>query len=321
MDDGVNERRMRRIGIAALLGLAGCGKAAVVLEPAAAGAGTPAAAIAAAERGVIPLALPISRVTVTRVPPAAGAPGAPPAYRVAVVPTAGPLRFQAAPYRDFVSRNVLAIRTTENGMVPINVGNTFTDETATRIGQVGAVVAMVARVAAGGPVPAAAVAPPPRQDPCARAELPEFFVDVTGQGVLDGRPRPVPRAEGCFTWSLSREGAAVPGDGSITRAEFAALLEGPEGRTARFWPVPACMTVRFTVQRDGSAEMVSASMTAADPARVHLFPLPEAGTLNLHPVCGADLTDKPFDRWGAVFQSLAAIDAQVQAVGKAAETP
>ncbi len=312
--------RPRIAALASILGLTACGKAAVVLDPPAGspGSATPVA-IAAAQAGAVPVALPISRITVLRQRPDGEAGQRPASYRVTVVPTAGAVRFQAAAYQDFTSRNVLAIRTVENTQVPVSVGNTFTDETATRIGQIGSVIAAVVRTGVVGPLTFGPNAQT-RQGRCVGSDLPDFFIDLAGSGQLSGTDRPVPDSAGCFSWSLSVVPGSASPSGSITRAEFQALLGSAQGRTARFWPVPTCLTVKLTVTATGvAAPVIASTMTVADPDRVHLYPLPEAGTLAMHPVCGADLTDKPVDRWGAVFAALSAIDTQAQAIAKAAE--
>ncbi|NKC31190.1 hypothetical protein [Falsiroseomonas selenitidurans] len=305
-----------RAGLLPLLALAGCGQSAVVLEPQ--GPVTaPADAVAAAEQGSLPIALPITRLAVSRDRAPGAAAGS---YRIAALPTPGSLRFRARPYQDLASRNVLAISTLENTAIPLTVGNTFTDQTVTRINQIGSVVATGLRLG-GGLLSADRVTPPARQQgPCAAVALPDFYIDLAGPAMIGAEPRSVPDSGDCYRWSVTRAGPPVTADGSITRVEFAALLQQPQARKAAYWPVPTCMSVRLEIRGSRAATPdVLATLTVIDPDRVQLFPLPEEGTLALHPVCGADVTNKPVDRWSSAFGALSALDAQIQAIGKAAQ--
>lgn len=320
------QHSIRRMAVLATgVALAGCGSAAVVMEPVpAAGTGSFAQSLAAAERGAIPLAVPISRLTVRQQARQPNAPAGPAQYELASVWIESTLRFRVAPYQDVFSQNVLAITTEKNTAVPLTVGNTFTDQTVQRITDAGQVVGAVVGLASGarpaGAAGAAAAPPPGRRDGCSDAVLPAFFIDLDRAALLDGVPRAVPGANGCFTWSLERSGPAGGADGSVSRADFRAFLEQPAARRARAFPVPSCLPVRLTVRRRGmQGEAFAATVTAADPDRLLLYPVPENGRIAMHPNCGADLTNQAVDRWATAFQALSEINTQIQAIGKAAD--
>lgn len=301
--------------LAVLPVIAGCGQHGVTFMPP---APTPAAAADAASNGAVPIALPVTRLALQRVRTEAGGgaaaqPRSPPTYRVLPLPRESSQRFLVAPYSNFLSRNELTVTRVENTAVPTAVGNTFTDLTAARVQQIGGVIVQLARIA----VTAGALRVRPTGQ-CAGAELPDFHVDLNTLAALN-RSNVAVDDKGCFLMDIRRTDTGEP-EGSITRQELSALIEA-NARRAAFWPVPACATVQLTVRRPDDQTAFSSEHRIAHPDRVLLYPLPRKGRLSLHPVCGADLTDAPTDRWQAVFDTLTEIDKQVTAVSKALNPP
>src|SRR6202043_4261307 len=74
----------------------------------------------------------------------------------------------------------------------------------------------------------------------------------------------------------------------------------------RVWPVPACLKVSVTVTAKDSST-TTGQMTVVDPDFLSLMPVPNKGKIAMHPICGADITNSPEDRWGTIFDSMTAI--------------
>jgi hypothetical protein len=307
-----------------LLALAGCGQAQIRLEPlkdAAAPQDPVGAAIAAAQAGAVPVALPYSRIAITPAAPsekpsgaqpsAAGAKAKPAAlYQVSVLPRPGPHRYNVAGVNDLLSRNALGVTHVENTDLAQSVSNSFTDQTVTRIQQIGAVVGFAVKAGAGLLSFAPASTAGSGQSNCA---LPALAIDVTS---TDARSGTVTSQDGSciYNWSLIVAGA--PAAGTVTHAELDAQLAA-KPRPVRFWPVPACATAQLTIMGGGLVGgMLDATVQIADPDRVRLYPLPEKGKIALHPVCGADIADTPVDRWQTAFDAISELNKQVEAVAK-----
>lgn len=296
--------------------LTGCGDPGVYFDPPPAVGGDVAAAVKAAKDGAVPVVLPASRIAVARAKPQAdGKPAPGDEYEVTVVPRPGERRYLVRPLNNLASQNVLTVEYVEGTEVVKTVKNSFTDLTAKRVEQVASGVTSVLGVAARTGLLIAS-----SSSPCAGATLPALFLDVTKSPDVP-QSGTVPDSGDCFSWTLRLSDAAQePPADSITTEQFAALVADQKDKSVRFWPVAVCRDVTFTLNRQGMDKpALQVRRTIADPSRLRLFPLPAAGKIAMHPVCGADFSDTPIDRWQAVVDTLSAIDKQVQSVGKKLE--
>lgn len=293
------------------LALVGCGTPAVILEaPPRVAEGSPAlpATAKAAAAGAVPVTLPVSRIVVSPAKQGANA-----QYEVAVVPVPGPHRFNVRPVNDLWSQNVLAVEYVQGTSVPKTVSNKFTDLTAKRVEQAGGIIASFVGVAKLG----IASAGSGTSRGCDGQALPMVYLDVTGPLDGVGKGGEVPGTAGCFSWHLAPVEATPNVAGTLPVAEFASHAAATDGAASRFWPVSVCREVNLTIMRAGQAEAtLQVRTTVADPDRLQLFPLPQNGKLAMHPVCGADLTDSPGDRFQAFTDALTALGKQAEAVGK-----
>jgi hypothetical protein len=233
-------------------------------------------------------------------------------YVVAITPQESALTLRATATNNFFSKNQLGVSKVANTDIPITITNQFTDQTASRIQAIGSVVATV--------LPLAAAAAPPVGGyvlPVCKTDDPSGFTFIAGSlSDLD-----VPQMLGCFTYTISKTG--VHQADTITRQQFIDRYVADSQTPRRIWPVASCLDVTLTVRRAGAAQqatpILETPLRIIDPGYIRLLPLPEQGKIAMHPVCDADVSDNPIDRWQAGFDSLTAIVQQVQAVQKAAK--
>ena len=221
-----------------------------------------------------------------------------------VVPDEAGTRFSVVPVSGFWGRTQLQIAKIPNTDIPQTVGSTFTDLTKSRIEQIGGI--------ASSAISVFGVLLAPKLDCSAAEPLVDFVISV-GEEVT--APAPVP-GNPCWVYTLAYESPNSP-VGAVTMTKFASQL----GLEVGYFPVPACRDVSVQIRRaenpaPGTRQLtVSIAARVADPSYVRLVPLPIKGSIKMHPVCGADVSDEgSIDRFAQFNEALAAAMAQVKAI-------
>lgn len=342
------------VALATPLLASGCGTAGVRYSPSDVPASSDATGtssnlngiVAAAGHGSQVVTLPNSRVTVQPAQTASGASPAPTLaaaatngaaqsageisvssnvvgsdgrrYSITVIPAPGREAsdtFRVTPVNDLFSRNAFGVTKLANSDVPVSLQNEFTDQTALRIQQAGALVAQVITTATPllmSPGISGRPSCPPDVTLSAFAiEVNGLVQSASGYSRLTGR-------NDCFEFRVSPVSGIAEQD-TLTRRQFRSIFLST-GQVATAWPVPACRDVLLSVRRkDTAQEIFGAPLRVADPDRLRLVPIPEKGKITMHPICGADVNNTPGDRWGIVFDALQAIGKQVTAVHQTVE--
>lgn len=320
----------------------GCGASDVRLQASAAPATTAAETLSivrAAQGGAQVISLPVTRLTVEPVPaaPVATTPATPAPrteatnavvqqvtstagqrFRLTTTPTvSGDARdtFRVTARNDFTSRNALRISRFGDTDIPTKVENEFTDLTVLRIQQAGQISAAILSVVpalaglAAAPTPPALAVPSsrcPSREPLRAFSVPVLAIDTGFQAV--------PGQAACFEYQVTAAGAGAAD--TVPRSMFRSLFIDT-AENSRVWPVPACRDVTLTVRRIGGAEELTVNARIADPSLLRLMPLPDKGAITMHPVCNADVTNTPSDRWAAVTAAAEEAAKQIKAVAGA----
>ncbi len=213
---------------------------------------------------------------------------------ITVVQVEGTTQFRVRPVIDIWSSNKFSIQKLANTEIPTSVGNDFTDMTEARIQSALTMAAAVAKVAA---VPMKAGAAAPTLD-CTDSTNAILDLDGTERGPLQ---------VACHTLTL----APLPPAASDTVAVSylsRALTAGSGGGdwSGKVWPVPACMDIAFSVGAKRGIEY-QGILRVIDPRNIEVLPVPQSGKIAMHPVCGADFSDSPTDKYQSYFDAMNAV--------------
>ncbi len=245
-------------------------------------------------------------------------------YSISTIPEEDPLTtFRTTPINNFFSTNNLGVSKVANGDIPTSVSNDFTDQTQSRIAAVGSIVASAASAFGG----LAAFARLPGTAPNAAQSMTAVCSTGPDNATIDGTLRNVTQSwtklEGPSCWWFAFETTGHQVD-TISRAEFRGLVN--QGRNTKAWPVPSCLETKLLLKKSESSITGTATDTdadvvvpleIADPATVRLVGIPDKGKIAMHPICDADVTDNPTDRWSTTFDSIAALETQAKAIAGA----
>jgi hypothetical protein len=212
---------------------------------------------------------------------------------------------RATGINNFFSKNQLGISKYANTDIPITVSNQFTDLTQSRLQTVGTIIttAITTAVAFGAGAPLTTPACP--SDPQDFSFVVGSLDDLNATHAVD--------PSNCFSYTISFAANHAPD--TITRQQFLDTYAG--GTPVAFWPIPACMQATLTISAQGGSTYATTPLTIIDPGYVELLKLPEQGKIAMHPVCNADLTDSPVDKWQTAEDTITTLLQQVQAVQKA----
>lgn len=238
-------------------------------------------------------------------------------YAVSIAQVASVVTFSVNPTNDFFSSNDFAVTRLANTRIPTTVSNTFTDETAARIKSVTSIAASVAAAVAGAKAPdhgSGGAGGTAKALTCA----PQSF-DVTDSDIKAGSDKLADAA----TWKARKTSWTLKGDCltvTITADPLApnlvpiAYFANNPSDWNRVWPVPACMTATISIELTNPADdderranHAQGAITLIDPDYVEPMPIPKKGKIAMHPICGADLSDSPVDRYQTDFDSISAI--------------
>lgn len=221
-------------------------------------------------------------------------------YSTSVVPVEGSHSYISQPVTGFFTSTQVNISKLQNTNIPSAISSTFTDNTVTRIDQIGGILAALAPLASLGVEP-----------PCNTGSALKSFtltLDQQGTGTIDKQP--------CWTYKVT---FATP---TPVGAVSWKTLESSMGASVKYFPVPACRdaTIELAVNYKDGAGNAQSDLKAtivtkiADPDYVRLVPLPSKGTINMHPICGADVSDSPPDRIGAGLADFGEVLKQIQTI-------
>lgn len=231
-------------------------------------------------------------------------------YKVSVVPIASDMSLRMTPVNDFFSANKLGVTKLQGTDIPTVVNNEFTDLTAARIADVGNIVS-------AGLGLVGLMSSPGGEGATCPAVLPTTTIDAT-VSELDGGFHPavvLPGGRNCWVYRLVVEGRQA--DIVDRKAFHTAAI----GRTLRVWPVQSCLDAKlqfFSEKPQAGDENpdVAIDVQIIDPAAVRLIGIPDKGKIAMHPVCNADVTDSPIDRWATVFGVIDALEVQAKFYSK-----
>jgi len=239
----------------------------------------------------------------------------------------GSNQFTAAGENDFFSENDFGITYVQNTRIPTTVSNTFTDQTATRIKAIAGIASALIPLAAEAEGAAASASPCANVGPVTlditANQLPNSWTAIGKSG-----------ATVCYTVSVTRADYQAPPEpvggasGAVNNDPFAGytpreknLVRAPAllsnlASTPQLWPVPACLQVNVVITAYGSNSTTSGQLTVIDPDYLSVMPVPNKGKIAMHPICGADLSDSPDDKWGTIFDSMSAIQSAIPSAKK-----
>jgi hypothetical protein len=336
----------RRASIAVLaVSLIGCSAPSVEFERATPQATLNIADVAAkAQDGAIVINLPISRILVAASAssnnnstgaqndskPEASAPAASAVtvtlksasgkdYAISVLPTESTRVYRVIGVNDFWSSNALGVTKLVNTDIPTVVANAFTDLTKSRIAAVGGIIT------SGMSVAKLVSASEANTTDCSKATLPSFAIDATSED-SDVFKNETNQIDTCWFYQLRPDpdsSSANPDPDhykhsadSIRRNDFESNFV--TGQKIGIWPVPSCMDVTLKVFKQGqsgSSELVT-KLRIIDPDYVRLLAVPNKGSISMHPVCDANFSDTPVDKWGDGLDDISALEAQAAAIAK-----
>jgi hypothetical protein len=94
---------------------------------------------------------------------------------------------------------------------------------------------------------------------------------------------------------------------TLSREMYFRLFLGLDHLQAPVWPITVCQDVTLKVSRN-EVPYLTVPLTIIDPTRVRLVGLPEKGKISMRPLCSADITNTQSDKYGTVFDAMAAAD-------------
>lgn len=221
-------------------------------------------------------------------------------FGVSVVPMESSHKYLVNPVTNFFSSTQVNITKIPNTDIPSSVSGQFTDNTATRIDEI------------GGLVTAAVTFLPllmAQNDEEKNCQLhPQGLQPFTLN--LDSEVKNLSPVNGQACWKyLVLFDSATPSAGAVSWNRF----EQDLGTSVSYFPVPACRDttiildgyVASTVPKTPSSHVrVSIHTKIADPQYLRLSPLPSKGEITMHPICGADVTDSSPDRFAGYINDV-----------------
>ncbi|WP_051517002.1 hypothetical protein [Herbaspirillum sp. RV1423] len=225
-----------------------------------------------------------------------------PAYTATVVPLEGERRYSVKPANNVTSKTELKLARMTNSDIVKSVGSTFTDMTKVRIEQVGGIVTSVLSAATIFLANQTDVADCGKNPPLEDFVLPVAKTPAASDPKVPGNP--------CWTYSMNYVSEPAPGAVSIK------AFDDKLGTEVGYFPVPACLDVSITIRSAGAKQQgIKIAARVADPDHVRLVALPIKGTITMHPVCNADVTEEgSVDKFAQTEDILTAAIAQVKAI-------
>jgi len=228
-------------------------------------------------------------------------------YTIQVVPQESGNEFRVAGQNSFLATTLIQLQYRPSSLIPSSVQVSFTDQTVTRVTEIGTALATIASAAA--PFVAAAIAPP-RAPACPKAApLTDFKLTVrspsSAGSAVDGQP--------CWVYSLQFVSTSKP-TGAITLDTFKAQTE-----PLHVFPVPACRDAVVTLSPNAAVPdpkvlPVSFKVRVATPDYLYPVLLPQKGAINLDPVCGASVSDTPVNPTSQTLDAINAALTKAQAI-------
>lgn len=235
-------------------------------------------------------------------------------FGVTVVPVESSHKYLVNPVNDFFTSSQVNIAKMPNTDIPSSVSSQFTDNTATRIDQIGGLVTAVIAI-----LPLLAAQNPDEQNCQLHPQNLQPFTLNLDSEVKDLSPL---NGQACWKYAVIFD-SATPSAGAVSWSRFDQDL----GNSVSYFPVPACRDA--TILLDGyvastapktpaSHVNVAIHTKVADPQYLRLAPLPSKGQISMHPICGADVTDAPPDRFGAYMNDATEALKQAKSIESAA---
>ena len=251
-------------------------------------------------------------------------------YTVSVVQIESSVSFMVTATNDFFSSNDLSITRLANTRIPTTVSNTFTDETASRVKTIVSIASTVAGALVAPQVPSHG-APTPEKPITPACLSGDLVIDAAGEvseTSESGQPTSGARKwqskksdSDCLNIAIEATSLA-PNLVPIAMLKNSLADKNASSDWSKVWPVPACMTVKVTIQpfnpeeNTQSSPVATGQITLVDPDYVELLPIPKKGKIAMHPICSADLTDSTTDKYQDAFDTISAIDAALPAKSK-----
>jgi hypothetical protein len=212
------------------------------------------------------------------------------------------LLVRATPINNFFSKtqfNVTKYGTTD---IPTIIETEFTDLTKTRIDEFFGTALSILKI----PVPAAPVGSPP---PSAGVPLCSTDLKKPVSSIIDRYYIKIIEEEPCWDAKIERRNDNQDKlIDTLPRDLYIKLILHDKKLQAPVWPITVCQDVTLVVTRSG-VPYLTVPLTIIDPVRVRLVGLPEKGKITMRPLCSADVTNTPSDKYGTIFDAMAAADA------------
>jgi hypothetical protein len=227
-------------------------------------------------------------------------------FSVSVAPQESANEFRINNNDGLFSSTDVQITRLPNTNIPSAVGVSFTDNTATIITQAGSILATVVPLiaAAAGPAPVSCATP---------TELKAFTLEMPdkslGATALAGQP--------CWYYSVTY-GPDVPPN-TMTLATFRSITGSKnQARQVSFFPVPACRDATIVLTQGVSEEAAKVQTTIKQrvetPDYLYPMPLPQKGSIKLHPICNADVSDTPTNQTAAYLSAVSSLLTDVKTI-------
>jgi hypothetical protein len=226
--------------------------------------------------------------------------------------------FRVNPENNFLSKNQFAIQKLANTDIPTSVSNQFTDMTVARIQAVASIAGTVLKFAL--PEEAGAEAKP--EASC--APLPYAVIDINDTYQWHG-------AAGCYAIGLGTDAEPLHAQNTLAVSYFLSAVPAEPGDKSaasptlpwdKVWPVSACLDVPFTVtSAKTGATIANGVLRVIDPTNIQVLPFPQSGKISMHPICGADFSNSPTDKYQTYFDAMGAVLKAIPDSPKASSAP
>jgi hypothetical protein len=207
---------------------------------------------------------------------------------------------QVTPINNFFSKNLLTVTKYGTTDIPTVIETQFTDLTKTRVDEISGIITSALKVFVPAPP---APPPPPPPSKCSK-ELPR-----PASVIIDSDfPHSLIDEEPCW-YVIIQSRNESPKNLNYTMYRYVYVdrfLKDPKIQ-APVWPVTVCKDITLVLMRNGTPYL-STPLTIIDPLRIRLIGLPEQGKIATRPLCGADMTNTPSDRYAVVFDAMSSAE-------------
>ena len=235
-------------------------------------------------------------------------------YAASVMPIpSDDLTLRVTPVNDFFSANDLAVTKLAGTDIPLSVSNQFTDLTQSRVTAIGSLVSTGLSLLSAAQVDTKQTCDP---------KFPATTIDADNEALTDGFHAIDPSHPECWAYRFVVGTHPHQAD-VVARASFKRYAF--ENRNLKAWPVPACLDGTMELSgplAEGTSPQdrtvaVSIPLKIIDPAFVRLVGIPDKGAITMHPICDANVSDTPVNKWSEAFDTLTAMEAQAKAIKSA----